>query len=388
MKKLKQRVYLLFDCIFHMLKTKRQILFVCFEGRQYGDNPRAIGEYVHSIDPSIKLFWSVADTADVSKVPLFYKTVKHNSIKYAYIKNKSSVVVGNGAGVMLMQLNGLKNVLRPFIKKKNQFEIATWHGTPLKFSGKDIPGSTYTEKGLVSSANVFLAASSFEKDIYSKCFCNAFPIDITGHARNDILMSRKDNALIEALKLPQGKHFILYAPTFRENNIDMSGIEQILQLNTDEVLSCFHEKFGGDWAIICRFHNLVLNDNRVKEFIEEGKIISGNVSDDMADYLSVSDVLVTDYSSSFFDLVVPQKPCFLFIPDFEDYMKNRGIYLNFSELPFPSAVNIEAFKQAVKKFDIPQYKDELKQFENKLGLVNNGNACKVIYDKYILPNLK
>lgn len=386
-RKFEQRIYIFADIMFHLLPTKKQILFVCFEGRQYGDNPRAIAEYIHSVRPDIELVWDMSENMDERKIPTYFKKVRHNSIKYAWVKNRSKIIVGNGAGVMLMQLDGIKNVLRPFIKKKKQFEIATWHGTPLKYSGADIPGSTYTAQGLVTSADVFISGSDFETDIYRKCFFDIFPIDKLGHSRNDILHHPDKENLKKKLGIPVNKKVLLYAPTFRAENIEMSGVKQLESLKHGEVFNALSSKFGGDWVVVYRFHNLVCQDKRIKSLSDDGCFINGNQFDDMAEYLSVADLLVTDYSSSFFDIVTIKKKCILWVPDADEYLKDRGLYLDFYNMPFPHAVSYDEFINAICCFDIDKYHLELKSFEEELGLLNDGNSTKRLVEKYIYPNI-
>lgn len=383
----KQRIYILAEVIFHFLPTKKQIMFVCFEGRQYGDNPRAIAEYIHNIRPDIQLIWDMSENMDKNKIPSYFKRVIHNSIKYAWIKNRSKVVVGNGAGLMLMQLDGWKKILRPFIKKKNQFEIATWHGTPLKYCGADIPNSTYTKEGLITSADVFISGSDFETEVYSKCFFDIFPIDKIGHSRNDKLHTSKNDKLKQKLGIPLDKKVLLYAPTFRADDVNMSGIKQLSELMKGDIFSTLSEKFSGEWVIVYRFHNLVCQDENVKNLKENERFINGNMCDDMADYMTVSDILLTDYSSSFFDIITIKKKCILWIPDANEYLHDRGLYLDFYSMPFPYASSYEELIKRIQDFNVKEYDEGLKKFASELGILNDGNSTKRLVEKYILPHI-
>ena len=48
--------------------------------------------------------------------------------------------------------------------------------------------------------------------------------------------------------------------------------------------------------------------------------------------LGVTDLLVTDYSSIFFDFLGTGRPVVHYVPDFEDYEGHRGLYLQPDEL--------------------------------------------------------
>ena len=51
-------------------------------------------------------------------------------------------------------------------------------------------------------------------------------------------------------------------------------------------------------------------------------------------FLNCADALVTDYSSVFFDYSITQKPIILFMYDYDEYMHDRGMYLDVATLPF------------------------------------------------------
>src|SRR4029077_12349560 len=51
--------------------------------------------------------------------------------------------------------------------------------------------------------------------------------------------------------------------------------------------------------------------------------------------LGVTDVLVTDYSSIFFDFLASRRPILHFVPDLDEYTADRGLYLDESDLPGP-----------------------------------------------------
>lgn len=58
----------------------------------------------------------------------------------------------------------------------------------------------------------------------------------------------------------------------------------------------------------------------------DGTILNCNQCDDMAEYMSCCDAFMTDYSSSVFDVIHTEKPCFLYANDEEEYMKKREAF--------------------------------------------------------------
>ena len=390
--KLRQRLFVLADFAFRIIPMKKQVLFVCFSGRQYGDNTKALANYIHTQFPDVPLYWVVDKKETTTKIPSYFKTVLYNSIRYAWVKNRSRVIVENGAGIMIMPLDGFKSIFKGIIKKNNQMEVATWHGCPLKKIGGDIPNSPYTQENFATSASVLVASSDYERSIFERAFFNKIPVDVLGYARNDILFSKPDgydqSELRRALKIPLGKKIILYAPTYRDNSIEMSGIYQLQSFDIERLLHAFSERFGGEWVFVYRFHNLVTNDDRIKKYPKSDNMIDGSISDDMADYLSLSDVLITDYSGSLFDVASTEIKCFLYIPDYNEYVSNRGLYLDISTTPYPKAYSFDQLLTSIKQFDQLEYDKKVQAFSEYLKIHNDGCACKRITDKYISKYLK
>ena len=112
---------------------------------------------------------------------------------------------------------------------------------------------------------------------------------------------------------------VFYAPTFRD---DYSL--ECYNLDTKEILSCLSQKFASEWVLMIRMHPNLSSYKSLFDFDGE-KIIDVNQYDDMQELLLVSDILITDYSTSMFDFSIMNKPVFLFATDIEQYQKrNEG----------------------------------------------------------------
>ena len=62
--------------------------------------------------------------------------------------------------------------------------------------------------------------------------------------------------------------------------------------------------------------------------------------DDIQELLSITDVLISDYSSFMFDFAITKRPCFLYVPDIYEYTnQDRKLYFDVLELPFISATS-------------------------------------------------
>jgi len=101
---------------------------------------------------------------------------------------------------------------------------------------------------------------------------------------------------------------------------------------------------------------------------------------DMQDLLAMADVLITDYSSSIWDFSLTLKPCFLFIPDYEDYNRERGFDVLPKKWGFPYAMSNKELLDKIDNFNKEDFIKEMKKHQEKLGSFENGIATKRVID--------
>ena len=103
---------------------------------------------------------------------------------------------------------------------------------------------------------------------------------------------------------------------------------------------------------------------------------------DIQELLCVADILITDYSSCSFDMLIAKKICILYIPDVEEYMRReRKLYFNFEELPFPKVKTKKELIEKINNLDDKIYLNKVEKFEEKIGLYENGQAAKEVVKK-------
>ena len=91
----------------------------------------------------------------------------------------------------------------------------------------------------------------------------------------------------------------------------------------------------------------------------------------------VSDILISDYSSLMFDFALSEKPCFLYVPDIDEYIKaDRKLYFNINELPFIAVKNNDELKSAIEDFNLKSYRENLSKFLKKIGSFEDGRCCE------------
>jgi CDP-glycerol glycerophosphotransferase len=168
--------------------------------------------------------------------------------------------------------------------------------------------------------------SYFEADIFSKCFGiprNHF-IEV-GLPRNDALANYTEEEreqIRRKLGLPDNKKVILYCPTFREYEKD-ENLGVVLAPPMD--LKKWEAELGDQYVLLFRAHYEV---SKVME-VQENDFVR-NVTDYPAlnDLMIVSDILISDYSSIFFDYSIMDKCMLHFTYDFDKYEEKRGMYFD------------------------------------------------------------
>jgi CDP-glycerol glycerophosphotransferase (TagB/SpsB family) len=76
-----------------------------------------------------------------------------------------------------------------------------------------------------------------------------------------------------------------------------------------------------------------------------------------------SDILITDYSSAAFDFALLDKPVFLCMLDYEDYLNLRGLSDTFESCPFSKAYSNAEMIQVLERFSLDEYQERLHHYK-------------------------
>ncbi|MGA3513556.1 CDP-glycerol glycerophosphotransferase family protein, partial [Lactiplantibacillus plantarum] len=95
-------------------------------------------------------------------------------------------------------------------------------------------------------------------------------------------------------------------------------------------LADFRERFGQDAVLILRMHYLISNALAVSDYSDFVYDLSSYPN--ISDLYLVSDLLITDYSSGFFDYAYLQRPILFYPYDYHLYKDElRGFYLDYEK---------------------------------------------------------
>ncbi|QBE48648.1 CDP-glycerol glycerophosphotransferase family protein [Leucobacter triazinivorans] len=254
------------------------------------------------------------------------------------------VIVGSDEYLACLATAGMlvNNVSFPpyFTRKPAQRYLNTWHGTPMKTLGRSM------RQGLVEYENLernfiqathLLAPNELTKwALLDEHHLNGiYPgsVGMVGSPRLDALVRDGETLrshIRERLGVDQGDRLVLVAPTWRggvsDHEFDASTlVEQLEALASIEGVK-----------IVYRAHRLT--EQLVRGIELPADSVPADI--DTNDLLAAVDHLVTDYSSIQFDFMVTRRPITLYIPDLEEYQRDRGLYLSPSNLPVGVATTI------------------------------------------------
>lgn len=338
--------------IFRLFPVKRnKIVFLNFDGKGYGDNPKYIAEEILRRKLPCKLVWLVKGEAFV---PDSIKKV-NNGLASFYELATAKVIVSNCK----------TNVPDRLSKKKSQFYLQTWHGDfALKHIEKEVEGMLSPDYVATSkSDSVITDAVVSGSKSFSHILKESFWLPETckilevGVARNDPYF--KDASFREELRSRYGfsleDRILLYAPTIRDD-----GSMDCFNLNIERLRARLCQMSNEKWKIIVRLHPYSVS--RMGLFDYNDDIINGSLFNDPQELCVISDALVTDYSSIMCDFFLQEKPVFLYAPDLERYSNSRtGRGLRF-KLPVPFNRNQEELESQMETFDKKQYAEAIKAF--------------------------
>ena len=337
------------------------ILFISFGGRKFDDSPKAIYDKMikDSRYDACRIVWAFVNP-DVFEIPRGEK-VKCDTFSYFVTALKARVWISNSTVERGLDFKG-----------NNTFYFDTWHGTPIKKMGCDVGVDAKSFKGKGRWAvDYFTCQGEFDADVFGRVFykIGRDKMHIIGLPRNDVYSNYTADYKIylrEKLGIPTNKRIILYAPTFREFN---KGISMAVEVSVPINLEKWRNILAEDYVLLFRAHYEVAKGLDIKDddFVRE-------MSDYplLEDLMIVSDILISDYSSIFFDYSIMGKPMISFCYDYDRYASERGMYFDIRDY-LPYANNEDALLDLLKTGDNDNFVAKTKEFRSKF-VTAYGNA--------------
>lgn len=336
----------------------RTVVYESFAGNGALCNPEAIFRALLA-DPSfadIEHVWSISDAEAAAALRR----------EFGGAKNVRVVRRGSAAYWRAVSTAGylVNNATFPpaFGKRTGQVYLNTWHGTPLKLMGFDMPGGALESANTLRnflSADYLLSANPFMSEVmYEGAYQlrNVFRGKIIeeGYPRIDRqVMTRTDADAIRS-SLAQtmgqdlaGKRLVIFAPTWRGASFQSPDADLAHLAAQAELLQ---RRLGDDTVVLVKTHQVVHELARAVPALSR-LLLPNTVPTNVL--LGIADALVTDYSSIFFDYLATGRPIGFLVPDGDEYSTERGTYLPLDELPGPTSTDPSALGDALAELLAP-----------------------------------
>lgn len=333
----------------------KTILFVSYMGKNFNDSPKMIYDELIN-DEYFEDYTFIWAFNDINKYKIDNKNtkiIKMDSFKYLLTALQAEYWITN------------VNIERGLHFKKDYTKsINTWHGIPFKKVGNDVQGRNDFD---FSNTNLFCYSGEYESEIYKKAFNltdkNLFK---TGMPRNDLVI-KNDSKIIDKVHKKyniKNKKIILYAPTWRENQDDL----KLMDLNK------WKEELEDKYVFFIKAHGLSEQLNiQNNEFVMD---VSNY--EETSELLIAADMLITDYSSIFFDYALLGKPIFIYAPDYNKYVYERGAYFNLQETDLEYFENSNSLLNYIKQFNYEEESMKSSNFIKKYNDTRNTNSTNTI----------
>lgn len=329
-------------------------VFGAWFGGRFSDNCRFVFEHVRGSSPELRAVWLARDDAVVEQVRRAGgEAYRADSLRGLWLTCRAALAVVS---------SGPDDVNRLGLSRTKCLQL--WHGTPLKKIKYD---DTIGENERVSRPRALLKAAwrrvfPFEEERYAALIApsdsirarmaSAFRmpterVHVTGWPRADVILGApaRIDALDEARRAHPGVRFVLYAPTFRRGTTADDLFRGLDPEQLDAMLA------AANAVLLVRLHYVQRASVAATTPLARAKRVLWLGDAEVADInmlLPHVDVLVTDYSSVYFDYLLLDRPI-VFTPfDLDSYLRaERGMYDDYARVtPGPKC---GSWRQAIEE---------------------------------------
>lgn len=312
---------------------EKMVFYESMAGSRLMCNPLALFQQLMK-DKEFKNYTHVWSIKSLDNIPAEYRNLSN----VLFVKRDTDLYMRYSSSAKFIITNS--KLSKHITRKPDQKLLDTWHGTAYKTIGGHDSASPL---GFKNANKVFLTTtniltpnahmSNIQPDCYQFKHVYSGQMAEIGYPRIDStinIKSMEKRQLADDLDVNLDKPIVLYAPTWRgtySNNVyDVSKLQNdLMKLSKLDI------------QLIFRGHHLT--EKHIKGKLNNIKVVPPSI--DSNKLLGVVDLLITDYSSIFYDYLVTDKPIIHYLYDLEEYKRTRGLYFGVDELPGDVAYTID-----------------------------------------------
>lgn len=335
------------------LVDEQTVLYESFSGNGMLCNPEAIFRELLAADDMghLRHVWALADLEESAQTVAEFA----GNPRVSFVKHKSQAYFAAIATAKYL----VNNATFPpqFGKREGQIYLNTWHGTPLKAMGYDVPSGAMDTGNVVRnflSADYLLAPNEDTAEMYLSAYRmrNIFRGRLVAEGTPRVDKQFASGAERERVRselrahgvvLGDSQEIILYAPTWKGSFYSPTNDIRQVRARVEAVAAQID---ASKYRLLLKVHQQVhkhaRTDAELRDFLVPNDVPTNEV-------LGVTDVLVTDYSSVFIDFLATGRPVLFYTPDLDDYGSSRGLYLPSEEWPGPVCRDLDELVGRIKQ---------------------------------------
>jgi len=392
-----QSIYFLYTTLFKIIsqiiilfvnENRNLIIFGAANGIHYNDNSKYLFEWINSNINNIQCVWLT-----------HRKSIKKHIVQYGYQAELTWSI--NGVKYLFSAKIGcFTNSLRdlsvdPWLFPDKIKLIALRHGKSVKKVREALEGFKLTKvekksRDLEKSKIAFvISTSNFISEITAKSIgIQKNFIKVTGFPRNDSFYNHNKNDEVNYLTIKNEiNKVILYAPSWRHGvkptqffpfyDFNKGKLFDLLQMNNVQILFRQHPAEAIKFPEVKSYLDSMCNESKYL------RVADSNSIPDIFDLLSLVDCLITDYSASYHDFLLTDKPMWFTPYDYEYFSDQFGFHYDyFKLLPGP---HLESFTDFINELNnlcegIDIYSEKRQELCGIIHKYKDGKSSKRVYE--------
>ena len=385
-----------FEWLYRRLRIQKKIIFRSgnyhyIPGWDYTDNAKALFEYMieKGYNKEYQIIWLVHNPNDYPEIGKIYNV---KAISYEWVSSRNMVK-------KILYFYHLRTAKYLFFTdamywtrfcSEGQIRVNLWHGNGFKDkkNKNGIPLDMLFDYTTVSGP-IYL-------ELHSKYFgCSKEKVFDTGLAKEDLLFKPPLVGLDEIFHITKAKKYVFWLPTFRVTVPELSSLYEyeIISDTGLPILTSMEkvEKLNNilselEKCLIIKLHPVQENSVIKKLDFSNIKVFTHmeifNSGFQINSLLSLSDALISDFSSVAVDYILMDKPLAFVLEDLELYKENRGFVFEPLQdyLPGRELYSFEDMESFL--VDVANDVDSSKEKRHKLLPImhshQDGNSCERI----------
>lgn len=323
--------------------NNKMVFYESMSGSSMMGNPGGIFDYIFE-NEAFSEFVHVWVINDFEAIPEQYR----NKANLIFVKRHSDAYLKYISSAKYLICDSV--LAQYVVRKPGQKYLNTTHGIFYKTVGRQ---SANNEVGVAISTRNYLQATHLivpnhfmveqQEFAYSIKGIRSANVAIAGYPRIDITLNQKvevKQAMLDRMGLNNGKANVFYAPTWRGESTDN-------HFDVEKLVSDLEALAQIDANILFRGHPITRSILKTVKMPSNIIMPPSDISTNLL--MSAMDVLISDYSSVFFDFIPTEKPIVHYLYDIDAYRSARGLNLSEDELPGFIAKTTEELVAAVEK---------------------------------------